>query len=192
MLCRSGRGNAGAPAAVARVRGAAAGALSACLSVAAHGWAAARAGVGLEVPGSTALVLLFAAAAVTGALIAGAPALRESAAALVAALGVAQVLGHAGLGFESGHLHGGDLQLTPAMLAAHAAAVLVAALLVHGTGAACRAALGALARALPSRAPAPPVADRVLLPIAHRDRVVLRVFARQGLSSRGPPLGFVH
>ncbi|MFC8047402.1 hypothetical protein [Nocardia sp. NPDC057353] len=192
MLCRSGRGNAGAPAAVARVRGAAAGALSACLSVAAHGWAAARAGAGPELPGSTALVLLLAAAALTGALVASVPAVRGGAAGLVAALGVAQVLGHIGLGFESGHLHGGDLQLTPAMLAAHAVAVLVAALLVHGTGAACRAALGALARALPLRIPAVPVADRTVLPIAHRDRVVLRVFARQGLSSRGPPAGRAH
>lgn len=187
MLCRSGRGNAGAPAAVARVRGAAAGALSACLSVAAHGWAAARSGAELAAPGSTALVLLLAAAAVTGALVGSAPALRDSAAGLVAALGAAQVLGHVGLGFESGHVHGGDLQLTPAMLAAHAAAVLAAALLVHGTGAACRAALGALARALPLLAPLVPVADRTVLPIAHRDRVVLRVFVRDGLRSRGPP-----
>lgn len=168
-----------------------AGALSACLAFAAHGWAA-RDGAGLAVPGSTAVVLLLAAAAVTGTAVAAAPALRDNAAGLVTTLGAAQVLGHLGLGFDSGHLHHGNAQLTPGMLAAHVVAVLVAALLVRGAGAAHRIALGALARVVPRSLPAPPVADRTVLPVLHRDRVVLRLVAAPKLRTRAPPLSFAY
>ncbi|MGW0179587.1 hypothetical protein [Nocardia sp. NPDC003345] len=166
----------------ARVRGAVAGLISGAVSVAAHGWAAPTA-----VPDSTAIMLLAAASAALGALVAGLRPLRTGAAGLPAALTAGQLLGHICLGWGSGHLHHGDLQLTPGMIAAHIVVAGVAALIVRGAEAAYRAAVAALARLLPVLTRLPIVAGPRLSRRTHRDRVVPRILVLGAVGTRGPP-----
>ncbi|MEV6255548.1 hypothetical protein ACIHAX_09830 [Nocardia sp. NPDC051929] len=180
------RSAAGRRGAVARVRGGSAGAISGAISVAAHGWAS-----GGMLPDTTALALLAAASAVIGALVAGLAPLRETSTGLVAALVAGQLLGHFTMGISSGHLHHGDAQLTPAMLAAHVCAAFAAAIVIRGAEAAYRIGTAVLRRVLPVRHTPPVVADRAPLRTAHRDRVVLRVFATEALRTRAPPLAVV-
>ncbi len=172
--------------AVARVRGGSAGAISGAVSVAAHGWAS-----GGMLPDTTALALLAAASAVIGALVAGSAPLRDTSAGLVAALVAGQLLGHFTMGLDSGHLHHGDAQLTPAMLVAHVCAAVAAAIVIRGAEAAYRIGTAVLCRVLPLRHTLPAVADRAPLRTVHRDRVVLRVFAAEALRTRAPPLAVV-
>ncbi|MFE7744898.1 hypothetical protein [Nocardia sp. NPDC057455] len=180
------RSAAGRRGAVARVRGGSAGAISGAISVAAHGWAS-----GGMLPDTTALALLAAASAVIGALVAGLAPLRDTSAGLVAALVAGQLLGHCTMGISSGHLHHGDAQLTPAMLAAHLCAAFAAAVVIRGAEAAYRIGTAVVRRVLPLRHTPPVVADRAPLRTAHRDRVVLRVFAAEALRTRAPPLAVV-
>ncbi|MGN2636337.1 hypothetical protein ACWEKT_11565 [Nocardia takedensis] len=182
MSIEFGRSAAADRDAVARLRGASAGAISGSLSWAGHGWAA-----GGSAPDSTTAALLVAAAAALGALIAGLGPLRESAVGLVAALFGGQVLGHFVMGFGSGHLHHGDAQLSPKMLFGHLVAAGFAALLVLGAEAAYRIGTAALARVVPLRLVLPVVLEPAPPRTAHRDRVVLRIFAAQALRTRGPP-----
>lgn len=166
----------------ARVRGAAAGLISGAVSVAAHGWAAET-----SPPDGTALVLLVLTSAAVGALIAGLHLLRTGTAGLTAALLAGQLLGHISLGWGSGHLHHGDLQLTPAMLAAHFLVAGAAATVVRGAEFAYRVVATALARLVPI-APRPPVVpDPPLLRDLHRDRVVAWVLAADSGRTRAPP-----
>ncbi|WP_280405028.1 hypothetical protein, partial [Nocardia brasiliensis] len=123
------RAAAGQRSAVARVRGASAGATSGTISVAAHGWAS-----GGMPPSGTTLTLLVGTAALIGALVAGLAPLRDTATGLVAALVAGQLLGHLTMGLGSGHLHHGDAQLTPAMLTAHILAAVAAAPRITGAG----------------------------------------------------------
>ncbi|MGQ4614420.1 hypothetical protein [Nocardia sp. R7R-8] len=180
------RSAAGRRGAVARVRGGSAGAISGAISVAAHGWAS-----GGMLPDTTALALLAAASAVIGALVAGLAPLRETSSGLVAALVAGQLLGHLAMGITSGHLQHADAQLTPAMLAAHLCAAVVAAVVIRGAEAAYRIGTAVLHRVLPLRHTPPVVAKHVPLRTAHRDRVVLRVFAAEALRTRAPPLAVV-
>ncbi|MEU4315136.1 hypothetical protein [Nocardia sp. NPDC024068] len=166
----------------ARVRGAVAGLISGTVSVAAHGWAAPAA-----VPDSTAIMLLAAASAALGALVAGLRPLRTGIAGLPAVLAAGQLLGHICLGWGSGHLHHGDLQLTPGMIAAHILVACVAALIVRGAEAAYRSAAAALARLLPILIRPPVVTGPRLLRRTYRARVVPRILVLGAVGTRGPP-----
>ncbi|ELB94746.1 hypothetical protein Rwratislav_02292 [Rhodococcus wratislaviensis IFP 2016] len=120
--------------------GSAVGALVAALAVAAHGIG----GGGL--PESAALTLLFVTCSGVGAVTAQLPARVHGPLALVGALGVGQVAGHFALTLTS-HVH----SVVPAvpMLAAHAAATVICALLIAN-------------------------AERLYGPLVHVWRVVLR------------------
>lgn len=166
----------------ARVRGAAAGLVSGTISLAAHGWASAGAA-----PTSTSITLLAATSAVLGALVSGAGPLRTGSAGLAAALLAGQLLGHLGMSWDSGHLHHGELQLTPAMIAAHALAALAAAVVIRGTEVAYRIGSAALSLVLPVRCPAPVIPGPPSPRTTHRDRVVLRIFAADTGRTRAPP-----
>ncbi|NKY33945.1 hypothetical protein HGA13_12785 [Nocardia speluncae] len=163
----------------AHVRGAVAGLISGSVAVAAHGWAAPSA-----VPDSTALMLLGATTAVLGALVSG---LRTGAAGLTAALAAGQLLGHFCLGWGSGHLHHGDLQLTPAMIAAHVLAAWAAALLVRGVEAAYRTGVAALARIIPFFPRASAICGPAPLRTTHRGRLVPRILVTGTGGTRAPP-----
>ncbi|MGQ4599152.1 hypothetical protein [Nocardia sp. R6R-6] len=176
------RSAAGRRGAIARVRGGSAGAISGAVSVAAHGWAS-----GGMPPDTTTLTLLAASSAVIGALVAGLAPLREHSAGLIAALVAGQLLGHFTLGISSGHVHHGDVQLTPTMLAAHLLAAVAACVVIHGAETAYRIGTAVVSRVLRVRH-TPAVADSAPLRTIHRDRVILRVLAAESLRTRGPPL----
>ncbi len=172
------------PRDAARVRGAVAGLISGTVSVAGHGWAAPGA-----VPDSTGIMLLGAAAALLGALVAGLRPLRTGAAGLTAVLTAGQLLGHICLGWGSGHLHHGDLQLTPAMIAAHILAAGVAAVVIRGAESAYRVCAATLCRVISLLPRVPAVAGPVVLRIAYRDRVVPRILVTGSCGTRAPPAG---
>lgn len=182
MIIGFGRPPADDRSGIARLRGGAAGSLSGAVSVAAHGWAS-----GGMATSSATLSLLVAAAAVVGALVAGLAPLRTGSAGLVTVLAAGQLLGHLSMGWGSGHLHHGDLQLTPAMIAAHLVAVAVAAILIRGAEFAYRIGGSALARVLPLRYHPPAIAGPAPLRTHHRDRVILWVLAAESTRTRGPP-----
>ncbi|WP_051133308.1 hypothetical protein [Nocardia paucivorans] len=166
----------------ARARGTAAGLVSGTISLAAHGWVSAGAA-----PTGTSIMLLAATSAALGALVAGVGPLRTGSAGLVAALWGGQLLGHLAMSRDSGHLHHGDLQLTPTMIAAHALAALIAAIVIRGAEFAYRIGSAALSRILPIRCPTPVIPGPPSLHIAHRDRVVLWIFAADTGRTRAPP-----
>lgn len=166
----------------ARVRGAAAGLISGAVSVAAHGWADRTSS--LE---GTAVVLLALAAAAIGALVTGLRPLRTRTTGLAVALTAGQLLGHLSLGWSSGHLHHGDLQLTPTMLAAHFVVACAAAAVVHGAEFAYRVVTTALARLVPVAPRPPALPDPPLLRLLHRDRVIAWILAADTGRTRAPP-----
>ncbi|GAA5069569.1 hypothetical protein [Nocardia callitridis] len=168
--------------ALARVRGGSVGMLSGAVSVAAHGWASNG-----MAPDSTTLILLAAACALIGALVAGLAPLRDTGSGLVTALFAGQLLGHVSMGLGAGHSGHAGLRLSPTMLMAHVLATAFAALVVLGVEAAYRAGTATLTRTLRLRLPAPDVPDRAPLRTVHHDRVILRVLAAQLLRTRGPP-----
>ncbi|MQY31224.1 hypothetical protein [Nocardia aurantia] len=168
--------------AVARLRGGCAGAMSAALSIAAHGWAVG----GMPVSSGT-VALLLAGASVIGALVTGLGSAGSSTAALAAALLGGQFLGHAALTADmAGMPHRSPW--TPAMLAAHTIAAVCAAVLIRGAEAAYGIACAAACRALPLLLRTPAPAGPPTLPIAHRARVILRIFPADTFRTRGPPL----
>ncbi|WP_433200841.1 hypothetical protein ACQP1G_09235 [Nocardia sp. CA-107356] len=187
MSIEFGPAAAGQRSAVARVRGACAGSISAAISVAAHGWAS-----GGMAPSGTTLVLLAAASAVVGALVAGIASLRDSSIGLVVVLITGQLHGHLTMGWSSGHMHHGDAQLSPGMVAAHLLAAMCAAMVIRGAEAAYRIGCSVLSRVVPMRYHPPAIPGPVPLRLTHRDRVILRVFAAESLRTRGPPLVFGH
>lgn len=141
-------------------------------------------------PSSGALTLLIAGSAVVGALTAGVGALRTTALGLVAALVGGQLLGHLSMSWSGGggsHHHHQSLW-TPSMLAAHTVGAIVAAMLILGAEAAYRIATTVLARVLPAPVALPVLSGPPALPIEHRDRVVLRIFAADTFRTRGPPV----
>lgn len=138
-------------------------------------------------PGHTTLALLFAASAIIGALVAGIAPLRNTSTGLVAVLVAGQLLGHVTMGWNSGHLHHGDAQLTPAMMTAHVVAAVCAAILIRGAEAGYRVGGAVLSRVLPLCYRAPAIAGPAPLRLTHRDRVILRVFAAESLRTRAPP-----
>lgn len=145
--------------------------ISATLSVAAHAVA------GGAVPHQDVLVFLAGLAVASGMLAA------ETRLPVPLLLVLGQVAGHLVLGLHDGHLH----TPTPEMLVAHAAAVAVAALLVHGAEKGCEVALAALCRILPELFRALPVAAAESTRITHRPHVGPGIGHVGGVGSRGPP-----
>ncbi|MFF2556395.1 hypothetical protein ACFVUS_35675 [Nocardia sp. NPDC058058] len=186
MSFESGRSTAHNSGDAAVLRGGSAGLLSGAFAVAAHGWISGAAP--LE---SGALTLLVAASAAVGALVAGIGALRTSWLGLVIALIGGQLLGHFSMMWgspgSSAHHHHHASMWSPAMLAAHIVAACVAAVVILGAEGAYRIASTVLAWALPVAVSLPVLTGPPQLPIAHRDRVVLRVFAADAFRTRGPP-----
>lgn len=167
-------------AAVARIRGASAGSVSGALSIAAHGWAAGA----MPVQSST-LMLLVAAATVVGALVTGISPLRTSSVGLVAALFGGQLIGHAALSADMAGMQHTSMW-TPAMLCAHLAGAVCAAVVILGAEAAYRIGT-AVTRVLPMPVHRPAVAETLLPRRVHRDRVILRIFPADTFRTRGPP-----
>ncbi|MEC3952485.1 hypothetical protein VMT65_05510 [Nocardia sp. CDC153] len=168
------------------MRGGAAGSVSGALAVAAHGFVSGAAP--LE---SGPLTLLVAASAAVGAVVSGVRALRTTALGLVVSLIGGQMLGHFSMMWgspgHSMHSHHHASMWSPAMLAAHIVAACAAAVVILGAEAAYRIGTTVLSWALPVPIALPVLGGPPLLPIEHRDRIVLRVFAADVGHLRGPP-----
>jgi hypothetical protein len=157
---------------VARMRGGFVGGASGAVSIAAH------AAAGGAVPGQSAAVLLLLASVAVGAVAAG------TRLPVIAVLAAGQVVGHLALALEFGHMH----VPSPAMVAAHIAAVGVAAFLITGAERGCRIALAALHRLVPRGYNAPPVRSRITPCVAHRPHTRRVLLPAAGLGTRGPPV----
>ncbi|WP_230557760.1 MULTISPECIES: hypothetical protein [unclassified Rhodococcus (in: high G+C Gram-positive bacteria)] len=166
------------PDAPTRMRGAFVGAVSGSLSIAAHGM-----GGGTMVPSESALVLLVVVSAALGGLVS----LFGARVPLVAVLALGQLVGHTVLSIASEHHHASAL--TPSMLAAHAAATALCALLVRGAVLGCTHAVSVLRRILPVLAVVLPVQERPrLVTVDYRPDVILRLLVSWGPGTRGPPV----
>jgi len=151
--------------------------------VAAHGWAS-----GGAVPDGSAIMLLAAAAAITGALVADLAPLRSGRVGLVAALVAGQLLGHLGMSLGASHQQHENAHLTAGMLAGHLVAALFSAVIIRGAEFAYRMSTATLARIVVICTRPQPVADPAPLLSTHVDRAILRIFAANIASSRAPPL----
>lgn len=163
----------------ARIRGAAVGAVSATMAVAAHG------GAGGALPDVTGVFLLLGLSVILGVLGCATPKLRTSRTGLFALLSAGQLAGHEVLAV-SGHNHG---SASSTMVGAHAAAVGVCALLIvfaERIGPHCAAALR---RVLPRLFAAVPIrAPRAFLTQRVECMTQLRAILAASVSRRGPPL----
>jgi hypothetical protein len=169
------------PATAARLRGIAAGLLTAALAVAAHG-AADHA-----VPSGAAVALLAVLSATVGGL-STTMSRASDARVLLTVLATGQVVGHVAL-TVAGHHHGAAAAPGSAMLVAHAVALLAGALLIAAADRLCRVVSRVLLVAV--RALARPVPAKPFL-IAHTDhpqRSALLLAA--SMSHRGPPVSLV-
>jgi len=163
------------------MRGGFVGALSAAVAVAAHAMGGGAA------PTESAAVLLVLACGAVGALASTARVRTAELPFLVGALTAGQAVGHAALTAGAPAHHG--MQLSPAMLTAHAVAVVVCALAVRGGRRGCALAAASLHRILP----APFVPLPVAMPIgrrvtAYRPRFARRILVGARVGRRGPPL----
>ncbi|WP_213574823.1 hypothetical protein [Rhodococcus sp. USK13] len=163
--------------ATATLRGAAVGALSAGLAVAAHG-----AGGG-GFPASAALTLLLLACSGVGAITANLPPRFHSNSALLGALGFGQVAGHLTLA-ATAHVHA-VLPAAP-MLLAHAAATVVCALLIASAEQLYRSLVHVWRVVL--RGEPRPVAVAAALPHPVPRRNPVDALLRASISRRGPPV----
>jgi hypothetical protein len=168
------------PDPAARWRGASAALFTATLAIGAHSLADGGAPTGAGV----ALVIVLAAT--VGALSATVKHAADGAGGLFVLLGGGQVLGHVVLA-AVGHSHGAGAMPTPAMACAHAAAVLVGAVLIGAGSRLCRA-LSAVVRVLAATSPASAVtAIATLMPSDQPLQWMLQMSA--SVSHRGPPVG---
>ncbi|MBJ7341417.1 hypothetical protein [Mycolicibacterium sp.] len=163
-----------------RVRGVAAGALTAALAISAHG----AAGGALPSSSSTSLLALFSAT--LGALVATTRATADVK-VLVAVLAVGQLLGHALLG-AAGHSHspaaGAPFRL---MVAAHLTAVAVGAALIAAGERLCIAVSRVLTAG--SRHAYPPVGAPTTILVRSADQPLQSMhLLSASLSHRGPPV----
>ncbi|MFM1725044.1 hypothetical protein ABEU20_003640 [Rhodococcus sp. PAM 2766] len=168
--------------AAAHLRGTIVGALSGAISIAAHGL-----GGGSAFPRDEAVVLLVAASAVVGAAVASARARRGPLVLLALMLAAGQGIGHFTLTLSSEHAHG--LELTPQMLAAHAAATVVGVALIRAAERALSSVAGSVLRVVVAVLSAPPVPDlpRWTPTVVRRlDPTITRVVRAAG-GTRGPP-----
>lgn len=166
---------------LAQVRGAAVGSVSGAVSIAAHGVA----GGGMP-PSQSAVVLLLAACAGVGAAVAAVTVRDRNWLFLLAALTAGQVVGHTTLTVVDDHAHG--LELSPAMIAAHLAAVAVSAAVVRAVEGACLHVLGAFTRVMLVLVSVPPAQTVVwsATPV-YRATLSLWLLAGAAAGTRGPP-----
>lgn len=135
------------------------------------------------VPSESALILLLVVSAAVG----GAVTLMSTRVPTAAVLVLGQVLGHSVLSIASEHHHG--LSLTPMMLATHACASVVCAVLIRGAVLGYGHALSVLRRILPVLGAVLVVPDSSRTPATrYRSNVVLRLLVCSGSGTRGPPL----
>ncbi|MEV0947767.1 hypothetical protein [Rhodococcus sp. NPDC049939] len=168
------------------LRGAFVGGASGAVSIAAH-----AAGGGLTSIGQGPLALLIIACAAVGVVGASLRTTRSPLSTLMAVLVAGQAVGHSALAAASAHPL--SLPSVP-MTCAHAAAVLITALLIraaeHGVSIATstvrrvtRVLLVALSDDSEGSAAPSPV---------YHARVILRLLASSGVGTRGPPRTFAH
>ena len=169
-----------APTTAARLRGIAAGLLTAALAVAAHGAADGA------MPSGSAVVLLAVLAATVGGL-AATVSRTADARVLAGLLATGQVVGHLML-TVAGHSHGAEAAAAPAsaMLVAHACAVIAGSILIAVGGRLGQAVARVVEFAV--RAVVPPVPARpvIVVDAVHPLRSALLLAA--SLSHRGPPV----
>ena len=162
----------------ARLRGIAAGLLTAALAVAAHGVAAGAA------PSGTAAVLLAVLAATVGGL---AMTIRRTADVRVLAglLASSQLVGHLMLS-AAGHSHGEPTSAGPAMLVAHAMAVVLGAILIAAGDRLC----GAVSRVVEvaTRVVVSPIPSRPVVIAAADQPLRSALLLAASVSHRGPPV----
>lgn len=160
----------------ARVRGVASGLLTGTLALAAHGYG------GAQIPAGAATVALAVLAVTVGALTAGLSRASQTP-VLLAVLACGQLVGHVLLGV-SGHTHTAP---SAPMLAAHALAVGVGAVLIAAGDRLCRAVSRAVRVAV--RVVCPPVPTQVRS-VARRAEQPLRsaLLLAASVSHRGPPV----
>ncbi|MFD6062462.1 hypothetical protein [Rhodococcus wratislaviensis] len=168
------------PRSLARIRGACVGAVSAVVSVAAHGLAGGAA------PSESALSLLIVVCAAVGVLVASAPGATSGPVMLAAVLTLGQVIGHSTLWLTAEHAHA--QAWTPQMLAAHAASVGVAAGVIRGAERAYRRAVSALARMLPVFFTATPPHVSPVHTTGRGPAPILDVLRAGGTGTRAPPI----
>ncbi len=167
------------PTTAARLRGAAAGLLTAALTVAAHGAAGGAA------PSGTAGALLVVLAATVGGLATTIPRTADVR-VLAALLAGSQLVGH--LMFSAaGHSHGEPASPGPAMLVAHAMAVVVGAMLIAAGDRLC----GVVSRVVEvtTRMVVAPVPERALAIATTADQPLRSaLLLAASMSHRGPPV----
>ncbi|MBL1073760.1 hypothetical protein JK358_05080 [Nocardia sp. 2] len=165
----------------ARLRGAAVGAASGAVAVAAHGL-----GGGNPAPEGPALALLFAACGLIGVLVASIRP-RYGLVSVMGMLAAGQAIGHAALSLSPGHHHH---TTSTAMLVAHAVAVPVGALLIRAAEAGMRRAVTSVRRFVLALGLEPLPAVRSARTTGTDDRATLhRVRLSAGIARRGPPFG---
>jgi hypothetical protein len=166
------------PTTAARLRGLAAGLLTAALAVAAHGTADGAA------PSGTAVALLAVLAATVGGL-----AITVSRAAdvrvLIGLLATAQLVGHLMLA-ATAHHHGAAAAPASVMLLAHALAVIAGAVLIAAGDRLCRAVSRVVEVAVRAVVPPVPAKQIVVAEPVHPLRSALLLAA--SMSHRGPPV----
>ncbi len=168
------------PSAAARLRGTAAGLLTAALAVAAHGAAGGGA------PTGAAVVLVAVLAGTVGGL-AATVARTADVRVLIALLAAGQLVGHVMLSV-AGHSHGVPAFPAPAMVVAHALAVAAGATLIAAGDRLCRAVSRAVEVAV--RAIVPPISSRPAVVTAGADQPLRSaLLLAASMSHRGPPVG---
>ncbi|MGW5150794.1 hypothetical protein [Rhodococcus koreensis] len=166
---------------VARVRGSAVGSVSGAVSIAAHGIA----GGGMP-PSDGAVVLLLAACAAVGASVAAIRVASREWLFVLSVLAAGQLIGHTTLALAADHAHG--LGLSTPMIAAHLAAIAVAAVLVRSAERACLRALAALTRiVLAVLAPLQVDTGTWSATPVYRAKLSLWLLVAAGAGTRGPP-----
>ncbi|WP_206428485.1 hypothetical protein [Mycolicibacterium stellerae] len=162
----------------ARLRGIASGLLTAALAVAAHG-----AGDGAA-PSGTAVVLLAVLAATMGGL-AATISRTADVRVLLGLLASGQLIGHLLLA-TAGHSHGEPESITPAMLAGHALAVIVGALLIAAGDRLCRAV--SRVATVAARAVVTPIPSRQAVVVGADQPLRSALLLAASVSHRGPPV----
>jgi hypothetical protein len=162
----------------ARLRGISAGLLTAALAVAAHGTADSAA------PSGTAVVLLAVLAATVGGLVTTI-ARTADARVLLGLLATSQLVGHVMLS-AAGHSHGEPSTPAPAMLVAHALAVVAGAVLIAAGDRLCRAVSRVVEVA--ARAVVPPIPGKPLVVACADQPLRSALLLAASMSHRGPPV----
>ncbi len=165
--------------AAARWRGASAALLTAALAVGAH-----AAADGAAPPGAG-VALMIVLAATVGAFTASTPRAR-SGPGLFAVLSAGQLVGHVVLAVAGPHTHDAHRPPSPAMVAAHAAAVVVGAVLIAAGSRLCRA-LSTVTR-VPAVPPSPPRRPAGVAGKTSDQPLQWMLLLAASVSHRGPPV----